>query len=87
MKALNFQEYIKQSPKGKAVEIEREVFDYFLEVLPPVSMNKTIKMPDGRMQKTSFEFAEGWEETTAFWKDNNRYYAQKTGHMNLRAFG
>jgi len=80
-KVYNFQEYINRSPKNQPVRITEEVFDYFLGVLPPVSMGKTIKL-NGRIQKTSFEFAEGWEKTTAFWQVGEKFYAQKTNRTN-----
>lgn len=83
MRTLNFEEYINRS---EAVEVGEEVYYYFLEVLPLVSMGKDIKMPNGCIQHTSFEFAEGWEETTAFWEVDGKYYAQKTGRMNISAF-
>jgi len=81
-KIFNFQEFVnRSSPKGQPVQITEEVFDYFLGVLPPVSMGKTIKL-NGKMQYTSFEFAEGWEYTTAFWEINNKFYAQQTNRLN-----
>ena len=80
-KIYNFQEFVNRSPKNQPVQIAEEVFDYFLGVLPPVTMGKTIKL-NGKMQYTSFEFAEGWENTTAFWKVREKFYAQKTNRIN-----
>lgn len=72
---------------GKKVRIDREIFDYFLEVLPPVHMGYVAKFADGTERRVTFGFAEGAELVKAFWKENGDYYAQQTIEKNPYAFG
>lgn len=71
---------------GDRVEIDVEMFDYWLEVLPPIYMGRAVKLPDGETVRASFGFAEGSERITAFWRvrDNGatRYFAQRTDEIN-----
>jgi len=71
---------------GNKVEVDQELFDYFLEVLPPVHMNYRATLPDGQVIQASFGFAEGWEKVTAFWQGQGemrgKYFAQRTQEMN-----
>ncbi len=82
----DIKEFCALRDAGSIVEIDEEMYYYFLEVLPPAWMNKTVTMPDGRTQYTSFGFAEGWEKVTAFWstKTNGQrhYFAQQTNILN-----
>jgi len=77
----DFPAFIQARDEGGVVEIDAEMFDYWLEVLPPVGGNveqngESIRMTgmggqwvrrDGSRQYFSFLFAEGWEPMTAFW--------------------
>ena len=74
---------------GRVVEVNEEVFDYFLEVLPPKSMGKLVEVPGWATVRTSYGFAEGWEPIKYFWtiKDKDRragerYYAWKSQEVN-----
>lgn len=78
----NWAETLEGLDSGKAVEVSPEVFDYFLEVLPPVFMNKKVKLLDGTEVQADFGFAEGSEEVKAFWKSGGKYYAGQTGMLN-----
>jgi hypothetical protein len=66
------------------IEIDQEVFDYFLEVLPPVYMGRRITLPGGARCHATFGFAEGTEEITAFWREGDRFFCQRTHEMNHR---
>jgi hypothetical protein len=75
---------------GAVVEITRELFDYFLDVLPPVRMHYSAPILDangvpGRVS-ADFGFAEGAETITAFWHGfgplKGRFFAQRTTQMN-----
>ena len=65
--------------KGGKVEVDLGLFDYYLDVLPPRFMGRTVKLADGTKQHASFGFAEGGDKPIAFWKEGGRYFAQLTG--------
>jgi hypothetical protein len=79
-------QFVAERDQGGIVEIDPELWYYFLEVLPPPLMNTKVKMPDGRQQSVAFCFAEGWENLTAFWTEgkgeSKRYLAQLTTILN-----
>jgi len=64
------------------VEVDEEMFWYFLEVLPPVYMSRDIVLPNGKKVHASFGFAEGYEKVRAFWRKDGRYFACQTREMN-----
>lgn len=92
----NWQEMIAAMHSGEAIEISEDVFDYFLEVLPPVYMGARRIVGNGagrRERRVSFGFAEGAEPITAFWGegsnldpsmggDQRRFFCQRTAEMN-----
>lgn len=80
--ANDFASFISANDRGERAEIDEEMFYYFLEVLPPVYMRRTVKLPDGRSVRAEFGFAEGAEMITAFWKEGTKFYAQRTEEMN-----
>lgn len=63
----DFAEFVARLHGGEEIEIDQDLFDYFLEVLPPVRMGTNVEMPDGNLLKTCFLFAEGYEQLTAFY--------------------
>jgi hypothetical protein len=67
---------------GQRLEVDAELFDWFLEVLPPVHMGYTATVGDGSTVRALFGFAEGLELVTAFWRQDGHYYAQLTTEMN-----
>jgi hypothetical protein len=91
--------FCKARDTGECVEVDEELFNYFLEVLPPIHMgyratvkcSKLASRPEdhGHIQiYADFGFAEGAELVTAFWSskvDGTRYYAQLTTEMNPHA--
>ena len=83
----DFAEFIAALDRGECCLIDEELFDYFLGVLPPVSMGRTVTLANGREQYSVFEFAEGLEITRAFWREKrddgtNNHFAQNTNRMN-----
>ena len=71
---------------GEEIEIDSEIYDYFLEVLPPVFMNRALPFPDPKHpMKYDFGFAEGAEEITVFWHVGDKFYCRRTGFMNPAA--
>jgi hypothetical protein len=75
---------------GKRVEVDEELFNYFLEVLPPIHMGYIATVGNGPTESkdiyAAFGFAEGTERVTAFWCGSNtekgRYFAQFTKEVN-----
>lgn len=76
---------------GDMLEVDEELFDWFLEVLPPIHMYYAATVKNGKgtgtiQLKAAFGFAEGAERVTAFWQGCNemkgRYFAQLTTEMN-----
>ena len=76
-----WQKAIEAMRSGEIVEIDEEFYWYFLEVLPPVFMNKRI---DGKFY--DFGFAEGCENIRLFWRecgeDKYRYYCKQSNIVN-----
>lgn len=71
----------------KRFQIDEEMYFYWLEVLPPVFMNKYIKfLPghEGHDMKVDFGFAEGVEEITVFWQFDGKFFGQGTSKVNRR---
>lgn len=71
-------EFIEAMRSGKVVHIDESIFDYFLEVLPPIYMSR--RGATGR--HVSFGFAEGAEEVVDFWKINGQYMCQRSDTIN-----
>ena len=69
--------FIEAMHSGEEVEIDEEMYYYWLEVLPPVFMWKVI---DGK--KYEFGFAEGAEPVTVFWRKDGRFFCRRTEIMN-----
>ena len=77
--------YLNAVESGKSIEITRGTFDYFLEVLPPVYMTRTMIL-DGQSRNVAFGFAEGYELITAFWIEKIdgkvHYFCKRTQELN-----
>ncbi len=85
--AKDFQAFLKARDEGGVVEIDEEMFGYWLGVLPPVYMTRTVTWPDGLRVRSTFSFAEGAERITAFWTTHRpgepiRYFARLTDEIN-----
>jgi hypothetical protein len=82
-----WKEFIRVMQSGKEFEVDEEMWDYWLEVLPPVLMNRKITFipldPENPVKRTmviDFGFAEGAEHITMFWRspDGKRFFGQRT---------
>lgn len=78
-----FADFIAARERGERCEIDQAIFDYFLDVLPPVFMDRWVTLNDGSTRvRAAFGFAEGAERVTAFWRARTplglRYFAQHT---------
>lgn len=63
--------------KGGTVEVDEGLFDYYLDVLPPRFMGRTVTLADGSKRWATFGFAEGEDKPIAFWKTEGRFYASR----------
>ncbi len=61
--------------KGVTVEVDEGLFDYYLDVLPPRFMGRTVTLVDGSRRYATFGFAEGEDKPIAFWKSEGRFFA------------
>lgn len=83
--------FIEAMHSGEEIEIDDEIYYYFLEVLPPVFMNRTLPFPDPKHpMRYDFGLAEGAEKIVAFWRTGSqetgfRYYCRQTPFMNPAA--
>jgi uncharacterized protein YlaI len=87
--------FIAAMHTGHEVEIDEEMFYYWLEVLPPIFMGRKLKYTpansDTEIERVcSFGFAEGAEPITVFWSTGEvesgyRYFCQRTKTMNPNA--
>jgi hypothetical protein len=77
--------YLNARDSGETIEITEGTFNYFLEVLPPAYMGRTIRVA-GKPQRVAFGFAEGYEPITAFWTEKRagteHYYCKRTEEIN-----
>ena len=81
-------EFIEAMGSGQKFEVDEEMFDYWLEVLPPVLMCQDILFFPGRKgipTRVDFGFAEGADYITVFWiegsGDHKHFYGQRTDKM------
>lgn len=77
-------ETLKALESGTKVQIDGEMFDYFLEVLPPVFMGMKFKFKDGVEVIASFGFAEGYEPVKVFWMEGAEFFCRQSDMMNPR---
>jgi hypothetical protein len=77
--------YFKAIADGKEHRVTEDVYDYFLDVLPPVMMGSITYQ--GKVW--SFGFAEGYDNVTLFRQDrtSGEYFAQATPWLNPREAG
>jgi hypothetical protein len=74
-------EFIQAMHSGERFEVDEEMYFYWLEVLPPAWMNRTVTV-GGEEIRSHFGFAEGYDKVTAFWTKDGRYFGQRTDIMN-----
>ena len=77
--------YLNAVDSDQTIEITRDTYEYFLEVLPPVYLLRTVAI-DGHPRIVDFGFADGCERITAFWREQRngetRYFCQRTCQLN-----
>lgn len=82
----DFADFVCDRKKRKPLLIDSEMMYYWLEVLPPIYMNKvqTVKIDNVTFNRQcSFGFAEGREYVTDFWPaGDGNYWALLSNRMN-----
>lgn len=73
--ADHFKAFVRDRADGATLRIDREMWEYWRDVLPPVWMNRKVTLPSGREVMASFGFAEGPERVTAFWREGQERFA------------
>ena len=77
--------FCEERDQGGIVEVDEDLFYWFLEVLPPIHMHYIAHFDDGTARSANFGFAEGAERVTAFWRagaEDTRYFARLTREWN-----
>ncbi len=75
-------EFINAMHSGAVFECDEEMYDYWLDVLPPVYMGRLVTLPNGQRVRADFGFAEGIERITAFWRSEGRCFGCQTTQLN-----
>ena len=81
-----WKEFVALLDSDQAITIDESMFYYWLEVLPPVYMNKEqdININGAILKKNcSFGFAEGREYIVDFWGGNEGiYFCKRSNRLN-----
>lgn len=85
LRADMFPQFVAAMHTGEVVEMDDEMYRYWLNVLPVKGMNEVVTIR-GVQRFANFLQAEGYEELTAFWTEGTgaarRYFCQRTDIMN-----
>lgn len=80
-----FAAFVAVMRSGDVIEIDAEMFRFWLNVLPTKGEHMTVKV-GGVSRRVDFLQAEGAEELRAFWIEGSgegaRYFCQRTDIMN-----
>ena len=77
-----WQEFVRAMRSGVPAEVDREMWDYWRDVLPPARMGYAATLPGGRTVAAAFGFAEGAERVVAFWAEGGRLFCCLTDEVN-----
>lgn len=72
----NWKEFIAALNGGQRCQITEEIYEYFFGVLPPRWMGKTVSV-GGEMILCDFGMGEGWDVTSAFWREDGQFFCQQ----------
>lgn len=75
------QEFFDDLSGQDEMEIDRPLYDYFLDLLPPVVSSTTL-MIRGTTVNIDFGFAEGSDTVKAFYRRGERYFCSNTAYRN-----
>lgn len=74
----SFDEFMLSLNRGDRCEINKDLFNYFLDILPPCFMNRGVILCDGSHIIADYGLREGEEVPKAFWRTpDGKFFAQK----------
>jgi len=81
-----WREVIRAMQSKRTIQIDKDMFDYWLEVLPPVYMHKTRNIDvnnDGKLHSIfcSFGYAEGYDYIIDFWVKSGKYFCKQSDEL------
>jgi len=88
--AQAWREFAAARNTGNVVEVDQYIFEYFLDVLPPVLINERITYQPANpelnpvIRYVLFGHAEGAETVTMFWREKGRCFCQRSTMINPR---
>ncbi|MBW3635006.1 MAG: hypothetical protein KY445_00900, partial [Armatimonadetes bacterium] len=68
--------FIAARDSGEVTEIDEEMWMYWLELLPPIYMNRRVEIAG--KPRCAFGFAEGYDNIIAFWREQGRFFCART---------
>lgn len=74
--------YLAAMNSGDPFETDEESYDYWLGVLPPAYMHRTVQLPNGETVRAHFGFVEGEDYITAFWTVGGRFFGCRTNQVS-----
>lgn len=77
----DLKDFAKALHARETLQIDEEMFYYWLEVLPPAYMNKEQTI-DGKLVGCSFGFAEGTDYITDFWRRGEACFCKLSDRMS-----
>lgn len=80
-----WQAFLQAMHSGDEIEIDEAMFQYWLDLLPPVFMNRMLPYPDPQHpMRYDFGFAEGREPITLFYSnpDKTRFFCRRSPYLN-----
>ncbi len=84
-----WREFVKAMHSGEKIEIDSNIYYYFLEVLPPIFMNDWVTFVpgfEGHKMYVDFGFAEGYEKIVLFWHNpQQQFFCQQSNKINPHA--
>jgi hypothetical protein len=85
-----WQEFLAAMRSGEVFECDEAMYFYWLEVLPPVWLNRPLEV-EGHGTVSTFGFAEGREPVVAFWRGRGdgagRFFGRQTDTLNTEGRG
>jgi hypothetical protein len=79
-----WKEFIAVMRSGQVFECDEQMYFYWLEVMPPVWLNRSVEV-QGHGTVSTFGFAEGAEPVVIFWHEADRFFGQQTNISNPHA--
>ena len=76
---ISWKPFFAAVARGERCEVDEEFYYCWLEVLPPIFMNRTVELADGTSRRVDFGAAEGdGVPVDAFWREGEHCFAQRS---------